>query len=45
MKIFKFLYKNWELKLLALVLAIVIYYTINDSLQSQERSHANHTQK
>ena len=45
MKVFKFLYKNWELKLLALALAIVIYYTINDSIQSRERPRINNTQK
>ena len=45
MKVFKFLYKNWELKLLALALAIVIYYTINESLQSQERARVKQTQK
>ena len=45
MKLFKFINNNWGLKLLALVLAIVIYYTINESLQSQERARVKQTQK
>ena len=39
MKIREFLAGNWGLKLLALVLAIVIYYTIKNESASGRRHH------